>query len=203
MSLYDNLVLLPEDTQGWNGNSNIFEKLILELKPKNIVEVGTWKGQSAITMGKILKSNSIDSKIFCVDTWLGALEFISTLKDTPERNLMLKNGYPQIYYQFLSNVVHNKLENYIIPIPNTSIIGCKYLNWINVKPELIYIDASHEEFDVYFDLVNYYDLLCSGGVIFGDDFNSWEGVRRAVVKFCSERSLRYDIYENNFWIIQK
>jgi len=203
MNIYDNLVLLQEDTQGWNGNSSVFELLITKINPKTIVEVGSWKGQSAITMGKVIKSKNINCKIFCIDTWLGALEFISHLKDTPERNLLLKNGYPQIYYQFLSNVVHNKLQDVIIPIPNTSTIGFKYLNWLGIRPELIYIDASHEEEDVYLDLKNYYNLLADDGIIFGDDFNSWVGVKNAVSIFCKEKNLNFEIFENNFWIIRK
>ena len=52
------------------------------------------------------------------------------MKDTPERNLLNKNGYPQVYFQFLSNVIHNECEDIITPIPNTSVNGAKFLNLI-------------------------------------------------------------------------
>jgi hypothetical protein len=61
--IYDNLNLLPEDLQGWNGNDEIFEALILETNPNIIIEVGTWKGQSTITMGKTIKKHNLSSTI--------------------------------------------------------------------------------------------------------------------------------------------
>lgn len=203
MNIYSNLELLPEDNQGWNGNSYVFEQLIQQTSPSIIVEVGSWKGQSAINMGKAVKKLNLLTKIYCIDTWLGAIEFLTNLKDTPERDLLLKNGYPQVYYQFLSNVVHNKLEGVIIPIPNTSITGFKYLKYYNITPQLIYIDASHEEEDVYIDIKNYYSLLPKDGIIFGDDYNDWQGVKNAVNKFSNENKINPQVLENNFWVIKK
>lgn len=202
-TIYDNLILFKEDLQGWNGNSKIFQKLIESRVPKLIIEVGSWKGQSAITMAECIKKNSFNTKIICVDTWLGALEFWDKFKNTPERNLILKNGYPQIYYQFLSNVVHRNVQDIITPFPNTSVIASKYFKNNSIVADMIYIDASHDELDVYYDIKNYYDILSKGGVIFGDDFNKWKGVGNAVKKFCKEENKNFKIEENNFWVIEK
>jgi SAM-dependent methyltransferase len=201
--IYNNLDLLPEDSQGWNGNHNFFKSIIDDVNPKLIVEVGTWKGQSAINMGKHILENNKDTKIICIDTWLGAIEFWSWASTTPERNLLLKNGYPQIYYQFLSNVVHNGLQDIITPFPNTSENGFRYLSYMKLEPELIYIDASHEEDDVYKDVKNYYSILKPGGVIFGDDYGNWVGVRNALGRFKSEMNINMDIIDGNFWVIKK
>lgn len=204
MSIYENLNLLDVDMQGWNGNSKVFHQLIDETNPNIIIEVGTWKGQSAINMGNYVLSKKLNSKIYCIDTWLGAIEFWTNFKNTPGRDLILKNGYPQVYYQFLSNVVHNGLQDVIIPFPNTSSTGFKYLEYNKIKADLIYIDASHEEEDVYSDLKNYYKILNDGGIIFGDDFTeNWIGVKNAVNKFTIENKIRYEILENNFWVIRK
>jgi len=203
-NIYENLDILIEDTRGWQGNSNVFREIIDDVSPSIIIEVGTWKGQSTINMGNYLKSKNIDCKIYCVDTWLGAVEFWTSLSHTEERNLMLKNGYPQIYYQFLSNVVHNGLQDYIIPFPNTSTTGYKYFKYLGLKADIIYIDASHEEEDVFSDLSNYYELLNDGGTIFGDDFTDyWVGVKNAVNRFCDDNKIRYEVLENNFWVIKK
>lgn len=202
-SIYNNLDLLPEDLQGWNGNSNIFRKLIDSKNPKTIIEVGTWKGQSAITMAEYIKSTNRDTKIYCVDTWLGALEFWDSAKHTPERNLLLKNGYPNIYYQFLSNVVHRGVEDIIIPFPNTSYIGYLYFKNVGIKADMIYIDASHEELDVYNDIKYYSALLNKHGIIFGDDYRGWEGVRKSVDRYVYENDLNMEVLEDNFWIIKK
>ena len=99
-NIYEGLELLPEDLQGWNSNSDIFSNLIKKVLPNTIIEVGTWKGGSAVSMAKycktiipFYKSNYDTTKIYCIDTWLGAAEFwTGELARTPERNLLLKNG---------------------------------------------------------------------------------------------------------------
>ena len=203
-NIYTDLELLPEDLKGWNGTSSLFSDLILKIKPRIIVEVGTWKGQSAINMAKVVRDSTLDCKIFCIDTWLGSIEFITTMKDTPERNLLYKNGYPQVYYQFLSNVIHNECEDIITPIPNTSVNGAKFLKFNKITPDLIYLDASHEEEDVYIDLTHYFTLLKPSGTIFGDDFSdNWPGLKSSVIKFANENRLKLDIFENNYWILNK
>ena len=53
-NIYEGLALLSEDIRGWNGNEPIFERLIRKTMPSVIIEVGTWKGQSAINMAKYL-----------------------------------------------------------------------------------------------------------------------------------------------------
>jgi hypothetical protein len=202
-NIYNEFTLLPEDTSGWNGNSEVFVKLITEIKPKTIIEVGSWKGQSAINMGKTTKELGLGTTIHCVDTWLGAIEFWSSLKETEERNLLLRHGYPQIYYQFLSNVIHNGLQDTILPFPNTSENGFRYFRDIKLTADLIYIDASHEEEDVYKDVNNYFTLLNAGGIIFGDDYVSWIDVKKSIDRFVKEQNLTLEILENNFWVIKK
>jgi hypothetical protein len=202
-NIYNEFTLLPEDTSGWNGNSEVFVKLITEIKPKTIIEVGSWKGQSAINMGKTTKELGLGTTIHCVDTWLGAIEFWSSLKETEERNLLLRHGYPQIYYQFLSNVIHNGLQDTILPFPNTSENGFRYFRDIKLTADLIYIDASHEEEDVYKDVNNYFTLLNAGGIIFGDDYVSWIDVKKSIDRFVKEQNLTLEVLENNFWVIKK
>lgn len=206
-SIYNNLELLPLDLQGWNGNHHIFSDLIKELKPKQIVEVGSWKGQSSVTMAEVVKRENLDTKILCIDTWLGALEFWLTENlnqhDQNERNLLLKNGYPQIYYQFLSNIVHTNNQNIILPLPLTSALAAKVLLARNIKAELVYIDASHEEDDVYNDIVAYWKILSNDGIMFGDDFHTfWPGVQNAVKKFSKQNSIEYEQVDN-FWLMRK
>lgn len=203
-SIYENLRLLPPDYSGWNGNKSIFGKLIREIKPTTIIEVGTWKGQSAINMGTTVKELGLNTTIHCVDTWLGAIEFWTTGRNTGERNLFTVNGFPQVYYQFLSNVVHKNLQDIILPFPNTSENGYRYFKYLNVTAQMIYIDASHEEDDVYKDLNNYYELLENNGILFGDDYQKdWPGVINSVNRFALEKNIELEIVDNNFWILKK
>lgn len=203
-TIYEDFEPLPLELSGWNGNKPIFREIIEILKPTTIIEVGTWKGQSAITMGNIVRDLGLKTTIHCVDTWLGAIEFWTSYKDTGERNLLIKNGYPQVYYQFLSNVVHNNLQDVILPFPNTSENGYRYFKYNNITAKMIYIDASHEEDDVYKDLNNYYELLENNGIMFGDDYQKdWPGVINSVNRFAQEKNMELEIVGNNFWILKK
>lgn len=194
--IYENLELLPPDPQGWGSEHRVFSDLVATTRPEVIIEVGTWKGASAITMAKACQSEGLNTKIYCVDTWLGAVEFWTDFAHTPERNLMQKNGYPSIYYQFLSNVVHAGLQDIIIPIPNTSAIATKILKAMGVKAQLIYIDGSHDYEDVKADIRAYRELLAPGGIMFGDDFKHFADVERAV----KEEVKNFEVIDNNYWI---
>lgn len=174
--------------QGWNSDSPIFKKLIDEVNPSIIIEVGSWKGASTVEMAKYTKA-----KIYCVDTWLGAVEFYT--HPTKERDLMKRDGYPQVYYEFWNNIVSNGLENQVISMPMTSRMGVLLVP----KADLIYIDASHEYDDVKWDIENYMKLLKPGGVIFGDDYGNeiFPGVKKAVDEIGGA-----EIFDNWFWIIR-
>ena len=179
------------DPAGWGSKSPAFAKLIAEQgeRLELVIEVGTWKGGSAIEMAAAIDAAGNDATVLCIDTWLGALEFWNDHED-PERYgaLALKNGYPTVYYQFLANVCHAGHQNRVVPFPQTSATAALWLASRGVRAGLIYVDGSHEEGDVYADLCAYHELLAEGGTLFGDDW-TWDGVRMAVTRFARERDL--------------
>jgi hypothetical protein len=182
----------------------VFRQMIEELRPQIILEVGTWKGVSAIHMASLLKEMEIDGAVICIDTWLGGLEHLFN-PSHPVWGIgqFYKHGYPTLYYQFLANVMHRGMEDTIVPLPNTSGIAARWLLHHHIQAGLIYIDGSHDEDDVYQDLVNYWKLLKKGGVMFGDDWNlDWVGVICAVNRFVKERQLQLQIAGDK-WGIQK
>lgn len=179
------LVAYSFDAQGWGGHYEYFKKKIDEVKPELIIEVGTWKGKSAITMADICGADPElrgKTEITCVDTWLGATEFWEDHKDEKRyKSLELCNGYPQVYYQFLANVIITGNQGRITPFPQTSTNAARLLRKKDVQADLIYIDGSHEYEDVLADLEAYWPLLRAGGIMFGDDYcEYWKGVMAAV-----------------------
>lgn len=190
---------LPKDLRGWQGDSDIFEKLIHEVLPDHIIEVGSWKGQSTITMANACKARGLSTRITCIDTWLGAEEFYTNPSE--DRDLMKNYGYPQVYYQFLSNLIHEDVVEMIEILPITSVIGAKLTD----KADLIYIDGSHSYEDVRADIELYTHKLNMGGIIFGDDYNNgaFKGVKLAVDEFVAKTGYNLEIYNNWFWIIRK
>lgn len=132
--------------EGWAGKHPVFDYLIKLIKPIIIVEVGSWKGQSAITMAKSLDENKIPGAILCIDTWLGSSEHSDT------EIFDLKTGQNHLYNAFRSNVVSSGYGQYIVPLARNSIVGAQILEMNQVKADLIYIDASHDYNSVYADI---------------------------------------------------
>jgi hypothetical protein len=189
----------PDDATGWGSDSAAFGELIESVRPSLIIEIGTWKGGSALTMARHLEQLGLDCEILCVDTWLGALEMWTELED-PARHgsLRLRHGYPTIYYTFLANITRAAQQHRVTPFPVPSITAAQWCALRGVRADLIYLDGSHEEEDVYQDLVTWWDIVKPRGVLFGDDW-SWDGVRLAVQRFAAENRLpvthRHDKWE--------
>lgn len=192
------------DLQGWGGDDPIFASLIEEIEPRNILEVGSWKGASALHMAKILNEKGLHgSEICCVDTWLGAVESWTNHED-PERykSLRLANGYPTVYYTFLKNVAVHGVQRVITPFPVPSTIAARFFVQNHVRFDLIYIDTSHDYEDVLSDVKRYWPLVAPNGVLFGDDYGVSPGVTRAVDCFAADYDLTPEISDHN-WVFRK
>jgi hypothetical protein len=193
---------IPLDLQGWGSESPAFAQLIGVEKPRLIIEVGTWKGGSALEMARVLDASGLPAAILCIDTWLGAVEFWTEHEDaTRYGSLRLKNGYPSVYYQFLANVCHRRAQSRIVPFPQTSSIAGLWLRHFGIRADLIYLDGSHEEEDVLDDLLRYWEVLAPGGVLFGDDY-SWDGVRLALERFARDERLAIEFLADK-WVLRK
>ncbi len=199
----------PLDEQHFGSDDINFATIIKKYTPQLVIEVGSWKGGSAIQMSKLLKKHKIDAEIICVDTWLGALEFwcnkdsqggwwtklpvpydptIFREESSHYPSLKLINGYPSVYYTFLANVMHNNHQDIITPFPITSLIAARWFKAHGILADAIYIDGSHDEQDVILDLQNYWPLVKRGGVLFGDDYRIPD-VAKAVDRFTQNHGL--------------
>jgi hypothetical protein len=190
---------------GWHGDRTIFGRLIEKVKPKVIIEVGTWLGQSAMTMARECKARGLQAEIVCVDTWLGAEEFWYDHADKERYEVLnLTHGYPQVYYQFLSNVVASEHDDIITPFPIASTSAWQWFLKNGIKADLIYIDGSHEQDNVELDIKNYLKILAPNGIMFGDDWEGpFPGVQLAVDKCKNEFGLRRKIDDGMFWILYR
>jgi hypothetical protein len=198
----------PIDLQG-TGATPMLQKVFDAINPRVIVEVGTWKGASAVFFAQLLKDRGIDGVVICVDTWLGGFHSMSIRENKPgwqegwEIEKYYHHGYPTLYYQFLANVVHKGLQDYIVPVPNTSQIAARWLHSQRIGADVIYVDGSHDEDDVYRDLVDYWKVLNLNGIMCGDDFTSfWYGVICAVNRFARENDVTPQVIAPT-WALQK
>lgn len=200
------------DLQGWNSDHPIFDRLVEEVRPRTIIEVGTWKGRSALHLAVASAGLTVlddvsgaavaaPSRIYCVDTWQGGIDHV--LSDQPQDAIPRDAaGSPRLYHQFMRNVsAEPDLARRIHPIVNTSLNGARLLAHLGVSAELIYVDGSHEYQDAYTDLCAYVQLLTEGGVMFGDDFR-FPGVFPAVIRFAHEYGRKVEEIDRNFWILR-
>ncbi|CAN5797893.1 hypothetical protein BH09VER1_BH09VER1_48440 [soil metagenome] len=192
----------PNAPTGWGSESPAFADLIREIKPGLIIEVGTWKGASAIRMATLLRELGQGGKILCIDTWLGAIEFWEDQADEERfQQLACRHGYPQVYFHFLANVCYAGFQDTIIPFPFHSSGASVWLLRRRVEADMIYIDASHDHDDVYQDMSDYFSIVRRRGVLFGDDWD-WVGVRSAVERFARDNQLKIE-HLHDLWLIRK
>ncbi len=193
------------DLQGWGADHPIFAQVIGKLRPTVVIEVGSWKGASAIHMAEAAKAAGLSEfEIVCVDTWLGSPEHW-LLRERPNlfAELKLEHGHPTLFPQFLANVIKSGHADVITPLPLASRAACEVLRAFDVKADLIYIDAGHEYAEVRNDITGYWRLLRQGGIMIGDDYEAdWPGVVRAVAEFAEriDRPLRWT---GKKWLLSK
>ena len=181
---------------------NTFRQFITEKQPRLIIELGSYLGWSAITMADICRQNNIECKILCVDTWLGSVEhWRKDQCNSLSKYNYFSNGTSTMFDSFCKNVISHGVQNYIIPLPNTTDVMFKLLSHYNIKSDLIYVDSAHEYESVLKDLTSYYTLLNEGGYIIGDDC-CWPAVNNAAIEFSKNinKQLQYSTNKNLFYI---
>ena len=186
---YQSIQVLPYDMHGWFKEENQvhLKKLIARVQPNVVVELGTWLGWSAIYMAECMKPAGI---LYAVDNWTAQGD-ISILND---QNPETKKRIPTLYEQFLSNVIHKNLCHKITPVRMDTIEAAQRLE---VKADLIYVDASHDEESVFKDIMNWYPKLNKGGIMCGDDALS-KDVLKAAQRAAAILHLTL-LVDGNFW----
>ncbi len=191
----------PDDTQGWNSEHPLLQEAIRVIRPGLVIEVGVWKGASTIFMAEQLRTAGIEAAVLAVDTFLGSITHLTR----PESRAALapRHGWPQLYYQFIANVVRRKLNDYVVPLAQTADTAFQLLQQLGLRPQLVHIDAAHDYESVARDLDNYYSLLAPGGALVGDDFTTnWPEVVWAATEFARRHRLGLQQHSGKF-LLQK
>jgi hypothetical protein len=176
------------DLQGWDSEHPMLAEVINDINPRQIVEVGTWKGASAVFLAERAKRYTKDVIVLCIDTFTGSNAAL--WRQGKIASISDEYGFPCTYHQFIFNMQAIGLSQNVFPLPTTSTCGAELLIHFKVQVDLIYIDGGHREEEVAMDLNNYWNILRPGGVFTGDDYTSgWPGVIAAVDEFAARHSL--------------
>jgi predicted O-methyltransferase YrrM len=146
-NFYNNTIF--SDADWFSSGISIFNKFMQNERGviKNILEVGSYEGRSAIFFLKYFN----DSKITCVDTWLGSHEHVRKMEEI-EKN-------------FDNNL--KPYENKLIKQKTTS---DNFFLTNKLLFDLIYIDGLHTYDQVKSDLENAYKFLRPKGYLLIDDY---------------------------------
>lgn len=179
---YRSIETLPFDNHGWFCNEKQLGPVLDQKSPKVVIEIGSWLGSSTRFIASRIPKNGI---VYAVDTWKGS----------PAESIHLQDPrLPYLYQLFLSNIKHANLTEKIIPIRMESTEASIALN---VKADLIYLDASHDTDSVIDDIMNWHPHLNKGGLLCGDDW-TWESVKAAVIHCSGVLNKKFNA-EGNFW----
>lgn len=170
---------LPFDPQGWFVNQQPLIEILKSHKIRDVIEIGSWLGSSTRFFAENLAE---DGHVYAIDTWLGSIEHEGDEK------------LPNLFQQFLSNMIHLDLAWKITPIRLPSLEAAQTLP---IRADLVYVDASHERADVYNDIMHWYPHLNEKGVMCGDDWN-WESVKEGVIDAAFELKQETKT-DDNFW----
>lgn len=171
--------------KGWYSDHPVFEQMIVERRPRRLLEVGSLLGGSAVHIGRLLRQHGVDGHLVCVDTFLGSCEHYMKGRGLWRR--MLASGRYNFFDEFLGNVAQAGVADLVTPFVQTSTNAARLFGQLGLRFDLIYLDASHEYADVLADLRAWYPLLAPGGVLLGDDFEEpWFDIIRAGMEFAQE-----------------
>ncbi len=185
------------DEQSMLADEPVFEWLIRTTRPDTIVELGSWKGHSANHMADICKAEGLDSRIICVDTFLGGPEHW-VLGDTID-TMRRRNGMPTILEAFLGNTVARGNEGRIFPFTVDTATGWQVMRDLGFKADLIYVDAGHAYHQVVEEVHGYLPRLNEGGVMFGDDYY-FEPVARAAHDMAKHYGFSLGVLQRRKWV---
>lgn len=160
--------------QGWLGDGN--KRMLEALLPRGpcvVVELGSWLGLSA----RFMLERRPQATLVCVDTWEGSVEHKAEARHQAH--------LPTLHASFLHNLWD--LRGRVVPVRAFSWDGLEEVARHGVRPDLVYVDASHETPDVLRDLATALRLF-PDAILMGDDWR-WRSVRRAVVPFARRNGL--------------
>jgi predicted O-methyltransferase YrrM len=153
-------------TNNWfvQGASGVWGNLIPNLKPRNILEVGSFEGASACFLIDQLAHDQ-DIELFCVDTWSGGIEHQLAQVDMQGVEARFRHNVAEA-----TRHAAHRVELNIRKGPSDIELARLLTEGKAGYFDFVYIDGSHQAPDVLCDAVLGFKLLKKGGVMVFDDY---------------------------------
>ena len=204
-TLVDELFLGSDPMVVFHEEKFIANNLITQVKPADVdlalavapkpltfwLELGAFEGGSAILATEQILKHRLNTSVITVDTFLGDHGSL-WIRNPEERRWYLRpDGTISLFDRFRTNIRRAGLQSCILPIQATSTVALNMLHSMAEKqiiplPQVIYLDAAHEEGEVLLELRMTWRALAPGGVVFGDDWLFPVGAHRDIIRFATE-----------------
>src|SRR5579863_9410456 len=131
---------------------------------KEVVEVGSWKGTTAIAM-----ADNTAGTVYAVDSFNGSIGEEATQK-------VHEGEEDWLYKTFKANTAN--FPN-IVTMRMESIEAACYFASLAKQFDFVFLDASHDYDSVKKDIQFWKPLVAPGGILAGHD-RTWDGVSKAI-----------------------
>ncbi|MFO7614550.1 MAG: class I SAM-dependent methyltransferase [Bacteroidales bacterium] len=143
----------PDYNEPWSGHKLFAYDLIANVKPKNIVELGTYKGTSFFAFCQAVKDLNLATKLNAVDTWQGDPHAGFYKEDIYEKFIFIKESY---YNNQNLNIIRERFDEAVNQFRDNSI-------------ELLHIDGYHTYEAVKHDFDTWFPKLSADGILLFHD----------------------------------
>jgi hypothetical protein len=155
-------VKVSAEIEGWFDFRDVYDYVAATLPVMpDFVEVGSWKGKSAVYLAHRLQDLGKQGQIDCVDTFQGDAD----------------TGIESVHGQFDRNTRAAKSQGVIVTQDGTSLFHAALRQ--DASLDGIFIDASHDYESVKADIAAWLPKVKAGGFFGGHDIDA-PGVKRAV-----------------------
>lgn len=178
--------------EGWFNMEKQYLELLEATPEKGIfIELGAYKGKSTSFIVTEMLNKRSQVNFFTIDTFEGD----SGSTDKTEIEAYKQVNVSKMYEEFKENTKHlsDRLQT-IVAKSNEAAIQFE-----DNSVDTIFIDAGHSYEAVLADLKAWYPKMKNSSIMAGHDYNSWEGVKKAVLEFFGKKP---DKVENDCWFIK-
>lgn len=155
--------------EGWMSEPELLWLATQARKHKYIVEFGSFHGRSARAIADNLMPGG---KLWCVDPWSPHYN-INDLMNQDNPNVISTAVMPY----FIENLKDHIDEGRVVPVREFS-----HRFKLPQKVQMVFIDGDHLKESVKRDIRRGFDLLSTGGLLCGHDYNApgWPDVKEVV-----------------------
>lgn len=174
-----------ENIPGWFNCLPLYKTMVLDAADgARFVEIGAWKGKSAAFMAVEIANSGKNISFYVVDNFKGSIEH----QEDPD---VVNETLEQTFWRNIDPV-----KDFVEVFVKDS-VACAAL-FDDASLDFVYIDGSHEYEHVLADIEAWLPKVKKGGMLAGDDYSCYPGVRQAVDEWLPNAQI-----DGNIWMFRK